>query len=106
MGRRQVSEHKVYVESGIAAAIGDAVERIIGRFNRPIEVHHTIERKPPPRPQTCQFIVRDNEGHQWWSSAMNITNRTSIPVYLPLSSVTGDPADSGKQFNIQLELNY
>jgi len=100
------SEHKVYLESGVASAIVEAANTIVNRLNRPILVNHTIERKPPPRPVRCQIVISNPEGYRWMSSPIDLTYHTSIPVLFPLSAASGRPEDTGQQCSMHLEMNY
>lgn len=69
------------------------------------EIRHVIEHKPRPRPTVIQPIVYNQEGQEFRTVPINCDGRYAVPVYFPLSWLSGNPSDA-QQCSIRLELRY
>lgn len=70
------------------------------------EVTHRIVRDMPPRPTMIQPIILNHEGQEYRTTPINCSYRHTVPVYFPLSWVTGRSADMAHQMGFRLDLDY
>lgn len=71
-----------------------------------IRVKHVIEHKPKPRPTVIQPIISGGDGREMRTPPINCEMRHSVPVYFPMSWLTGRDEDISKQCALRLELHY
>jgi hypothetical protein len=70
-----------------------------------IDVRHSIEHKPHPRPVTGYLTFTNMEGQRWQTPPFYINGKTSMPVVMPKAWITGNPSDH-EQLKFEIGLEY
>jgi hypothetical protein len=88
--------------------IGDLVDQIKRtpiRFSHDCTVTHI---RKIPRPTMMRFWVKDpgSDGREFCTPPIDLSFKTSTPIYFPLVWVTGRQEDNGRQVEIRTELHY
>lgn len=72
--------------------------------HRGLEVRHTVERSPDPRPVMCWLVITNRAGQQYRTYPMPISGSRSMTIAFPVDWL-GD-LDPHGQVRVELELEY
>lgn len=101
-GKQTMREMKAEIQTDI----GEAIDRLTARLQRPIKVEYTVERKIAPKPRTCHLMITNGYGYHFRTPEIDMSYKHSVPIPIPVSAVGSEQSRNGEFFTVELVLNY